>query len=73
FYVVMASKRSKNWRCSTVLSKKETVERIFSKRGCQPLRTPYNAPPLTRNNGLQAAGTAGLREERQQRKVKIIA
>ncbi|MCA8875541.1 hypothetical protein FQ626_04310 [Erwinia pyrifoliae] len=21
---------------------------------CQPLRTPYNAPPLTRNNGLQA-------------------
>nr|KAA0593070.1 hypothetical protein F0323_02670 [Enterobacter hormaechei] len=69
----MASKRSKNWRCNTVLSKKETVERFFSKRGCQRRRTPYNAPPLTRNNGLQAAGTAGFRDERQQRKVKIIA
>jgi glutamate racemase len=32
FYAVMALKRSKNWRCSTVLSKKETVESFF-KRG----------------------------------------
>ncbi|QAZ64866.1 hypothetical protein DN597_10545 [Enterobacter cloacae] len=68
----MALKRSKNWRCSTVLSKKETVESFFLKRGCQRLRTPYNAPPLTRNNGLQAAGLAGFRDERQQRKAKII-
>ncbi|RHH97431.1 hypothetical protein DW184_23710 [Enterobacter cloacae] len=68
----MALKRSKNSRCSTVLSKKETVERFFLKRGCQRLRTPYNAPPLTRNNGLQAAGLAGFRDECRQRKVKII-
>ncbi|MDR8464374.1 hypothetical protein FPK40_22660, partial [Acinetobacter baumannii] len=28
---------------------------------CGRSRTPYNAPPLTRNNGKQAAGSAGFR------------
>jgi hypothetical protein len=51
--------RWKNWRFNSVLHKKETVERFFENRACQRLRTPYNAPPLTRNNGLQAAGSAG--------------
>jgi hypothetical protein len=36
-------------------------------------RTPYNAPPLTRNNGLQAAGSAGFSDERRQRKAKLNA
>jgi hypothetical protein len=41
--------------------KKKTVEKFFENRACQRLRTPYNAPPLTRNNGKQAAGSAGFR------------
>jgi hypothetical protein len=42
------------------LVKKETVEKFFENRACQRLRTPYNAPPLTRNNGKQAAGSTGF-------------
>ena len=38
----------------TELAKKETNENFFQNRGCQGKRTPYNAPPLTRNNGEQA-------------------
>ncbi|EBZ4915918.1 hypothetical protein EBO69_22390 [Salmonella enterica subsp. enterica serovar Litchfield] len=30
---------------------------------CGQQRTPYNAPPLTRNNGIQTAGSAGFRPE----------
>jgi hypothetical protein len=49
---------------------KETVE-IFENRACQRLRTPYNAPPLTRNNGLQAAGSAGFSDEYRREKQNI--
>jgi hypothetical protein len=66
----MALKRWKNCRFNGVLHKKETVEKFFENRACQRLRTPYNAPPLTRNNGLQAAGSAGFSDERRQRKAK---
>ncbi|BBE80424.1 hypothetical protein MRY16398_54800 [Phytobacter sp. MRY16-398] len=51
FYSAMASGRSKNSRFNGLLSKKETVEKFFKIRACHFLRTPYNAPPLTRNNG----------------------
>jgi hypothetical protein len=64
----MASKGSKNWLFSERLHKKETVEKFFENRTCQRRRTPYNAPPLTRNNGLQAAGLAGFRDERHREK-----
>ena len=30
--------------------KKSAPEFIFAINTCQPKRTPYNAPPLTRNN-----------------------
>ncbi|RAY75427.1 hypothetical protein DP179_14210, partial [Enterobacter roggenkampii] len=40
---------------------------FLSFSGCGLRRTPYNAPPMTRNNGLQADGLAGFRDERQQR------
>uniref|UniRef100_UPI0037513005 hypothetical protein n=2 Tax=Klebsiella aerogenes TaxID=548 RepID=UPI0037513005 len=55
-------KRWKNYRFKGVLRKKKTVENFFENRACQRLRTPYNAPPLTRNNGKQAAGSAGSGE-----------
>ncbi|MBM6607927.1 hypothetical protein JTF19_17350, partial [Enterobacteriaceae bacterium RIT814] len=55
------------------LVKKNTVRNFFQIYSCHRRRTPYNAPPLTRNNGLQAAGLAGFRDERQQRKAKINA
>ncbi|EIW8626954.1 TPA: hypothetical protein MJC55_13670, partial [Klebsiella pneumoniae] len=42
--------------------KKETVENFFCISPCHLRITPYNAPPLTRNNGKQAAGSAGFRE-----------
>ncbi|MEG9441367.1 MAG: hypothetical protein MIK81_11745, partial [Pantoea brenneri] len=32
---------------------------LFAINACQPARTPYNAPPSTRNNGLPAAGLRG--------------
>ena len=32
--------------------KKATSEFIFEISACQEKRTPYNAPPLTRNNGF---------------------
>ncbi|TLV08198.1 hypothetical protein FE839_21840 [Klebsiella indica] len=60
----MASHHWKNCRFKRVLHKKETLEIIFENRACQRLRTPYNAPPLTRNNGMQAAGSAGLSGEK---------
>ncbi|EIW9478852.1 hypothetical protein FYL58_16020 [Klebsiella aerogenes] len=47
---------------TSALAKKETVEKFFENRACQRLRTPYNAPPLTRNNGKQAAGSAGFQQ-----------
>ncbi|KAB2316152.1 hypothetical protein FD763_19700 [Klebsiella quasipneumoniae] len=43
------------------LLKKETVEKFFCISPCHLGITPYNAPPLTRNNGKQAAGSAGFR------------
>ncbi|MBT0552687.1 hypothetical protein, partial [Riemerella anatipestifer] len=61
FCVAMASRRWKNYRSKGGLHKKETVEDFFENRACQRLRTPYNAPPLTRTNGKQAAGSAGFR------------
>ncbi|QBY30313.1 hypothetical protein E2R62_16710 [Citrobacter rodentium] len=42
------------------LVKKETLRKLFKISSCQPGITPYNAPPLTRNNGTQAAGSAGF-------------
>ena len=42
------------------LMKKNALEKFFEIKGCQPGITPYNAPPLTRNNGLQASGSEGL-------------
>jgi len=43
-----------------VLLKKETVKNFFEIYACHFTRTPYNAPPLTRNNGKQAAGSTGF-------------
>jgi hypothetical protein len=43
----------------TVMMKKETVENFFAFIPCYFGITPYNAPPLTRNNGKQAAGSEG--------------
>ncbi|EAB8941367.1 hypothetical protein DUB99_21790 [Salmonella enterica subsp. enterica serovar Bonariensis] len=48
---------------STPLMKKETLRKLFKISSCQAEITPYNAPPLTRNNGTQAAGSAGFRPE----------
>jgi hypothetical protein len=50
------------------LLKKEAVEKFFANRACQRQRTPYNAPPLTRNNGQGAAGSEGFSAEYQPRK-----
>ena len=34
------------------MTKKSTSDLFFEISTCQPKRTPYNAPPLTRNNGF---------------------
>jgi hypothetical protein len=39
-----------------VMMKKEAVEKFFAFSPCHFGITPYNAPPLTRNNGLQPPG-----------------
>ncbi|EDJ7846380.1 hypothetical protein CHT53_21880 [Salmonella enterica subsp. enterica serovar Muenchen] len=59
----MALKRSKNCRFNGVLGKYQALEKLFKISSCQAEITPYNAPPLTRNNGTQAAGSAGFRPE----------
>ncbi|PSS44567.1 hypothetical protein C6560_23325 [Enterobacter sp. FS01] len=52
---------------------------FLSFKGCGPGRTPYNAPPSTRNNGKQAAGSAGksvklsLDSERGKRNIRHLA
>ncbi|TRL61286.1 hypothetical protein FMM65_24370 [Citrobacter youngae] len=43
-----------------LLIKKQSLDKFFVFLTCQPEITPYNAPPLTRNNGTQAAGSAGF-------------
>ncbi|WP_212737161.1 hypothetical protein, partial [Escherichia coli] len=43
-----------------VLLKKGAVRKLFEIYSCQDGITPYNAPPLTRNNGEHAAGSAGF-------------
>ncbi|PNK62490.1 hypothetical protein A6J33_006705 [Pantoea sp. FDAARGOS_194] len=35
--------------------KKKASGNYFQRNACQPGRTPYNAPPLTRHNGLRNA------------------
>ncbi len=43
-----------------LLCKKCSVDKFFEYYSCHFRITPYNAPPLTRNNGRQAAGSAGF-------------
>ena len=38
---------------------------------CQPEITPYNAAPLRRNNGKQAAGSAGVLQRTPAEKSEI--
>ncbi|TPV45476.1 hypothetical protein FJW01_05530 [Pantoea deleyi] len=52
----MASRCWKNWRFSGFSLKKTALGILFEISACQPPRTPYNAPPLTRHNGLRSAG-----------------
>ncbi|MDA2733400.1 hypothetical protein PDR34_27060, partial [Bacillus cereus] len=47
-----------------VMMKKEAVEKFFAFSPCHFGITPYNAPPLTRNNGLHAAGSAEKSENK---------
>ncbi|EOX6949895.1 TPA: hypothetical protein ACXL4G_000844, partial [Klebsiella michiganensis] len=54
-----------------VMMKKEAVKKFFAFSPCHFGITPYNAPPLTRNNGLQPAGSAGFSDEYRQRKAKL--
>ncbi|EQA8918776.1 hypothetical protein ACX9QW_004142, partial [Klebsiella oxytoca] len=56
-----------------VMMKKEAVEKFFEISPCHFVITPYNALPLTRNNGLQPAGSAGFSDEYRQRKAKLNA
>ncbi|MGP4132229.1 hypothetical protein OJE16_21830, partial [Pantoea tagorei] len=35
--------------------KKKASDNYFQRNACQPERTAYNAPPLTRHNGLRNA------------------
>ncbi|WP_335921155.1 hypothetical protein, partial [Salmonella enterica] len=42
---------------------KSTNRKKDPKNACAKKWDPYNAPPLTRNNGTQAAGSAGFRPE----------
>jgi hypothetical protein len=43
-----------------LLLKKNANGKIIQISSCHLRITPYNAPPLTRNNGKQAAGSAGF-------------
>jgi hypothetical protein len=42
------------------LVKKRANEKLIQISSCRLVRTPYNAPPLTRNNGSLAAGSEGF-------------
>ncbi|MEN4913018.1 hypothetical protein ABEH39_15335, partial [Erwinia amylovora] len=39
--------------------KNKALNHFFAISPCQPSETPYNAPPLTRNNGLPAGVLRG--------------
>ena len=54
----------KNQAKSNVVVEKQSLDKFFVFLTCQPEITPYNAPPLTRNNGLHAAGSAEKRENK---------
>jgi len=41
-------------------NEKTTLRKKDPKKACAKKWDPYNAPPLTRNNGLQASGSEGL-------------
>ncbi|WRH11298.1 hypothetical protein GC087_00995 [Pantoea sp. JZ2] len=56
FYSVMASRCLKNWRFSGFSLKKTALGKLIEISPCQLRRTPYNAPPLTRHNGIRSAG-----------------
>ncbi|OQP34858.1 hypothetical protein B2J69_07755 [Pantoea latae] len=44
------------------LTKNSANDNFFEISPCQPERTPYNAPPLTRHNGLRNAVFRRLRQ-----------
>jgi hypothetical protein len=71
--VIVVANTSNRTICSLISSllvKKNTDGIFFVFYACHFRITPYNAPPLTRNNGLQAAGLAGFSDELSQRKAK---
>jgi len=43
----------------TLLVKNNALGHFFAINPCHPPRTPYNAQPLRRHNGLQASGSGG--------------
>jgi len=54
-------------------AEKASHEKKDRKKACAKKWDPYNALPLTRNNGLQPAGSAGFSDECRQRKAKLNA
>ena len=48
-------------RKTRVVMENRANEKFFCISPCHLRITPYNAPPLTRNNGKQTAGSAGFR------------
>ncbi|QUG77736.1 hypothetical protein GKQ23_23365 [Erwinia sp. E602] len=42
-----------------LMTKKTALSHFFAINTCHPSGTPYNAPPSTRNNGLQASVLRG--------------
>ncbi|MBA7797820.1 hypothetical protein HV356_30555 [Citrobacter sp. RHBSTW-01065] len=55
----------KNKAKINVVVEKWSLDKFFVFLTCQPEITPYNAPPLTRNNGLQTAGSAEKGENKR--------
>ncbi|EMQ0962635.1 hypothetical protein RY975_002255 [Citrobacter braakii] len=55
----------KNKAKINVMVEKQSLDKFFVFLTCQPEITPYNAPPLTRNNGLQTAGSAEKSENKR--------
>ncbi|ASN17285.1 hypothetical protein CG434_22255 [Pantoea ananatis] len=59
----MASHCLKNWRFRRFSLKKTALGKFIEISPCQPERTPYNAPPLTRHNGIRSAGLSKVQND----------